>query len=120
MNDTATAAPGQVLCQLEDIEDGEGKGFQLGEGDAARSIFVVREDRAVYGYLNSCPHLGTPLEFQPDQFISADGGYILCSTHGALFEIDDGFCISGPCAGASLTPVAVALDAEDRVVLQKT
>ena len=105
------------LCALEEIEDGEGKGFVLGAGTARRELFVVREGRRLWGYVNACPHVGTPLDWQPDRFLSADGGHILCATHGALFEIETGRCVSGPCAGDSLTPLPVALDEENRVWL---
>ncbi len=123
MNDAAPAAPaapaiaGRVLCRLADIEDGQAKGFTLGSGLEAREIFVVREDGHVFGYLNSCPHLGTPLNWQDDRFVSDDSGLILCATHGALFEIEDGTCVAGPCAGQALEAAPVALDAEGRVVL---
>lgn len=110
-----TAHP--VLCQLSDIEDGQAKGFTLGDGEARRDIFVVREGDAVYGYVNSCPHQGTPLDWTPDTFISEETGLILCATHGAQFEIADGLCVAGPCQGDRLKPVAVAVDAEGRVVL---
>ncbi len=125
MNDAApargaastSAAGGRVLCRLADIEDGQAKGFTLGAGRDAREIFVVREDGRVFGYVNSCPHLGTPLNWQDDRFISDDSGLIICATHGALFEIEDGACVSGPCAGQALEAVPLALDAEGRVVL---
>jgi nitrite reductase/ring-hydroxylating ferredoxin subunit len=123
VNDAAPAAPataGHVLCRLADIEDGQAKGFTLGSGRDARELFVVREDGQVFGYVNSCPHLGTPLNWQDDRFISDDSGLILCATHGALFEIEDGACVSGPCEGQALKAVPVALDAEDRVVLIET
>lgn len=108
----------RILCRLGDIEDGGAKGFYWGEGTQQHSVFVLRQGARIRGYVNSCPHLGTPLEFLPDRFISADGGHILCSTHGALFEIDDGTCVSGPCAGERLTPIAVAVDDDGRVVLR--
>ena len=124
MNDAAPATPsaapltaGRVLCRLDDIEDGQAKGFTLGSGPGARETFVVRESGRVFGYVNSCPHLGTPLNWQDDRFISDASGLILCATHGALFEIEDGACVSGPCAGQALETVPVALDAEGRVVL---
>ena len=111
MSETATA--GRVLCHLNEIEDGEGKGFADGE----RAIFVVRQGRRVHGYVNSCPHSGTPLDWVEDRFISADSGLILCATHGAQFAIADGECLSGPCAGAYLRPVAVTVDAGGRIRL---
>ena len=114
---TALAADSLVLCRLEEIEDGGAKGFTLGEGLDAEELFVVREGRRLRAYVNSCPHTGVPLELVPDRFLNADGSYIICSTHGALFRIGDGYCVAGPCAGDCLTPLEVALDAEDRVVL---
>ncbi len=114
---TSQAGAGRVLCRLDDIEDGQAKGFTLGQGPEAREIFVVREGARVFGYVNSCPHLGTPLDWQGDRFISLDSGLIMCATHGALFEIADGFCVDGPCVGKNLEPVPVVIDADGRVRL---
>ena len=99
----------RALCRLSDIEDGEGKGFVLGEGSERWELVVIREGERAFGYVNACPHVGTPLEMQPDRFMNADGSYILCHTHGALFEIESGYCIAGPCAGQSLRPVGLRL-----------
>ena len=38
-----------------------------------------------------------------------DRRHILCATHGALFRIEDGHCLAGPCKGKGLTAVAVAV-----------
>lgn len=103
-----------ALCRLTDIEDGAAKGFTLADG---RDVFVVRAGNAVFGYVNSCPHQGTPLDWTPDTFISEDSGLILCATHGAQFEIADGLCVSGPCAGDRLRPVPVRVDVSGVVVL---
>lgn len=111
---------GHTLCHLEDIEDGEGKGFTLGEGAAAHDIFVVRDGARVFGYVNSCPHQGTPLDWTPDRFISSRSGLILCATHGAQFTVADGACVSGPCIGARLQSVPVATDARGNVILTKS
>jgi len=63
---------------------------------------AIRRGDDVYVYVNSCPHLGTPLDFTPGRFLSLDKTHIVCATHGALFRIGDGYCVSGPCAGKSL------------------
>ncbi len=108
---------GQVLCRLDGIPDGTAKGFDLGSGDEPLEIFVVRAGARAFAYVNVCPHTGSPLDWQPDDFMSEDGCSIMCHTHGALFEIEDGFCIAGPCAGDALTPVKVEVDASGNVVL---
>jgi nitrite reductase/ring-hydroxylating ferredoxin subunit len=106
-----------LLCRLEEIDDGEARGFEFGTGMSRRAILVVRQGDRVFGYENVCPHLGTPLDFLPDDFMSDDGRFIVCATHGALFQIVDGYCVSGPCAGDALTPVTVEVDEDGRVVL---
>jgi nitrite reductase/ring-hydroxylating ferredoxin subunit len=63
----------------------------------------------VRGYVNRCPHAGNPLNLLPHRFLTADGTLILCSSHGALFEKSSGYCVAGPCAGRSLTPVALEI-----------
>ncbi|MGH6961149.1 MAG: Rieske (2Fe-2S) protein [Dongiaceae bacterium] len=96
---------GQRLCRLTDIPDGEAKGFSTGK----RDIFVHRDGDIVRGYVNSCPHVGSPLDWAPDRFIALDGFHLLCGTRGALFRPQDGYCVSGPCAGDPLESVAVCV-----------
>ena len=103
---------GTVLCALSDLDATGAKGLNLG----GTGIFVVRNGDDVFGYVNSCPHIGVPLDMEPDEFISDFGHEIICSTHGARFRIEDGECVSGPCAGQALEPVAVKVQ-DQNVVL---
>ena len=61
------------------------------------------------GYVNSCPHTGGPLDWIEGQFLDLNGQYIVCATHGALFRIEDGHCLAGPCKGKGLTAVEVVV-----------
>lgn len=90
-----------LLCQLDEIENPGAKAFDLDD----QAIFVVRQGDQVHAYVNSCPHRGIRLEWQPDQFLDYEKQYIQCSTHGALFTLDNGKCIVGPCNGSSLRRV---------------
>ena len=102
----AGAAPtGPFLCRLADIPDGGGKGFWFGRDTDRFGVFLIRKGEDVVAYVNSCPHRGTPLDWLPDRFLDRGGRHILCATHGALFRIADGFCLSGPCVGARLRSV---------------
>ncbi|MBI5463103.1 MAG: Rieske 2Fe-2S domain-containing protein [Gammaproteobacteria bacterium] len=100
----------QRLCRLDDLTDPGARGFTLQTPHGLQDIFLVRRGQAVYAYANHCPHTGSPLDWQPDQFLNLDRTLIQCATHLALFRIDDGHCVAGPCAGQSLTSVAVTLD----------
>ncbi len=108
----------RVLCRLDDIADPGAKGFVFGEGTERREVFVVRNGAAVHAYENSCPHIGTPLDFLPDQFLTRDATQIRCSTHGARFEIASGRCVSGPCKGDRLTQAPVRLEAGAVVLIE--
>ena len=97
------------LCQLTDVPDGHSKGFEI-EGQA---IFVVHQRGRVFAYRNVCPHLSVPMEWQPDEFLDSDKRMIQCAVHGALFLIESGYCVSGPCTGQSLTTVPCEVRGDD-------
>ena len=101
--------PGAVLCRTEEIPDGEGKELVFGAGKWPLRLFLVRRRDELFGYVNTCPHLHITLNYFPDRFTSHDRAFILCANHGALFQMDDGYCVSGPCAGQSLEPVPVVV-----------
>lgn len=71
------------------------------------SAFVVRFDGAVHAYLNRCAHVPMELDWQPGVFFESEGLYLMCSTHGALYQPATGLCVSGPCRGRSLLALSV-------------
>jgi len=83
----------------------------LRQEDRQLDLLVVRKGQGVYAYINSCPHTGSPLDWNEHEFLSLDRRYIQCAMHAALFRVMDGLCISGPCTGASLTAIAVEVEA---------
>ncbi len=92
----------KLLCHLEDIPDRDARGFEF----HGETLVVVRQGDEVFVYRNQCPHLGIELNFQPDVFLDSDGEFIQCANHGALFRIEDGYCLAGPCSGQSLETIA--------------
>ncbi len=102
-----------LLCRLADIPEGDSAGFAAAHPDGRRlGVLAVKRAGAVFAYVNSCPHTGAPLDLIPGQFLSIDKALILCSSHGAMFRIEDGYCVEGPCARKSLTPLAVTVEGE--------
>ena len=98
----ARPAPGVRLCALDNIADPGAKGFMFREGEALFAGFVVRRGQTVIGYIDRCPHAGLPMAAAPDRFLTRERDLILCGAHGALFRIDDGACVAGPCHGRAL------------------
>ena len=100
------------ICELTDISPGSTRGVELADG--AEIVLVHVSAAEIVAYINRCPHTGASLNWQPDQFLDHSGKYIQCSNHDALFRIDDGVCIAGPCVGQSLS--AVRLEVRDGMV----
>lgn len=100
---------GERLCPLDALPEGGSHGVATGPDGQAATLFLVRRGDRVYGYRNACPHTGAPMEWQAHRFLDLSGEYIVCGVHGALFRIEDGFCLFGPCQRSYLKPVAVTV-----------
>lgn len=98
----------KLLCPSNALINAGSRGFDI-EG---QKIFVVRREGQVYAYLNRCPHRGVPLEWQPDRFLDPSNSLIQCATHGALFLIESGECVAGPCSGHFLNALDCREDSQ--------
>ena len=104
------------ICAIDEIPENEARGFTMEIDSGALEFFIIRKNNQIYGYINQCPHTGVNLNWKPDQFLNLDNELIQCSTHGARFRINDGYCVYGPCAGRSLRPVALDIN-DERIFL---
>jgi len=109
----------EIVCHLDSLVAEDARGFQLGVGEWPLRGIVVRHGCAVHAYVNRCPHAGHPLNLSPDRFLTEDRQFLVCASHGALFELATGRCVAGPCAGASLTPLTVYVE-NRQVILDPT
>ncbi len=101
------------LCSIHDVEEEDSKEFVVPNAENGTSVIAVKKDGIFAVYENNCPHLGVPLNLEPNRFLDVEKNFILCSTHGALFKIEDGECVHGPCLGKNLKPIAHELRGEE-------
>lgn len=116
-----TARAGQAsavrLCDSAALADGgQGLRFILQRGDQSLPAFVVRFQGQPRAFVNRCAHKWVELDWEEGRFFDFTGQFLVCATHGALYDPDSGLCIAGPCRGASLTAVPV-FEAEGSVWL---
>jgi len=101
-----TEAGWQLVCTSAALlEGGDGVRFEVRVAGATEPAFVVRYGGTVRAYLNHCRHIPVELDWMPGRFFDDSGLYLICATHGATYQPDDGLCVAGPCRGASLIPV---------------
>ena len=109
----------RIICRADELtDDGRAVRFTALIANPAREVacFVIGFDGQVYGYANSCPHRGIELDWQEGEVFEETGLYLMCATHGALFEPDSGLCVAGPCQGARLRPLAITVSGGDVVL----
>lgn len=100
--------PGDRLCESADLaERGPGLRFTFSWDGLSTPAFAIRYDGTVYAYLNRCAHKQVELDWQEGQFFDGDRRYLICATHGALYEPASGACTSGPCRGGRLTVIRI-------------
>jgi nitrite reductase/ring-hydroxylating ferredoxin subunit len=98
----------RLICAAADlVEGGRGVRFEFDVGGANAPAFVVRWRGVPRAYLNRCAHVPMQIDWRPGEFFEAQGLYLICSTHGALYDPATGICVDGPCRGRALVPLSV-------------
>jgi len=105
------------LCSSDDLKDGgEGLRFSLQRKGRQQPAFAIRFQGRVYAYLNLCAHRGVELDWDAGKFFDFTHQYLICATHGALYDPCTGHCVRGPCVGQGLIAVEIR-EHEDQVWL---
>jgi nitrite reductase/ring-hydroxylating ferredoxin subunit len=101
---------GRVIARVEELSPGSVKKFWLICQKYRLDAFLINDRGSFHAYINRCRHMPTPLDFVRDEFLSDDGRFLRCYTHGALYEFATGLCIDGPCKGESLYRLPLRID----------
>ena len=76
---------------------------------------LIRQGNSIKAYKNQCPHQGASLPWRKDAYLNADGTRIICSAHGAQFDIQTGECLLGAALGRSLDPIDIIVSDDGTV-----
>ncbi len=102
------AATLRLIGRSAELGEGAmGLRFEVTGAAGPAAAFAVRHGGRVYAYLNRCAHVPVELDWEEGRFFDADKLYLLCATHGALYDPASGACLSGRCQGHGLTPLQV-------------
>jgi len=87
-----------ALCRSDDLVDGGlAVPFDVVYQGLSCWAFAVRFEGQAHAYLNRCAHVAMEMDFQPNRFFDTTGRWLICATHGALYQPATGRCMSGPC-----------------------
>ena len=104
----------RVLCASTDLANGGlAVPFDVVFAGQTCRAFAIRYQGQAYAYLNRCAHVAMEMDFQPNRFFDISGDWLICATHGALYQPQTGQCRSGPCRGGL---IKITLSEGDGVV----
>lgn len=107
----------RLICESGALKEGGlGIRFEVVVGGQTLPAFAVRFKGKPRAYLNQCGHVPVELDWLEGAFFDADGAYLICSTHGAMYSPATGQCISGRCNGKGLTRLDV-VEENERIFL---
>jgi len=102
------AAGQRLICPSEALREGDtGVRFHLESAEGELPAFAIRFQGEARAYLNRCGHVPVELDWQEGEFFDHSRIYLVCSTHGALYDPASGRCLGGRCGGRGLVPVAL-------------
>jgi len=111
----------RLICASADVQEGgDGVRFPLRTVFGDETGFVVRYRGEVRAYVNRCAHVPVELDWQPGRFFDDSGLYLICATHGALYDPVGGHCLAGPCRGGRLPKLDVIERDGHIYLLEKT
>jgi nitrite reductase/ring-hydroxylating ferredoxin subunit len=90
------------IAHVDELPQGSSKKFTLTCNGQRVEGFVVNYRGSFYAYVNRCCHIPMPMDWFENQFLSEDGRFIICATHGATYDPATGECVAGPCPGEYL------------------
>jgi nitrite reductase/ring-hydroxylating ferredoxin subunit len=95
------------VAHVEELTEGCSKKFTYTCSGQQVEGFVVNYRGSFYAYLNRCCHIPMPMDWFENQFLSEDGRFIICATHGATYDPATGECVAGPCPGEYLEQLSL-------------
>jgi 8-oxo-dGTP diphosphatase len=104
----ALAARSPFIENSESLSSLRAVAFKKPRPDGAGTVsgLLVATPGGARAYRNVCPHVPIPLDRGGEPLLTEEG-FLACRNHGALFDVENGFCVAGPCAGESLEALPV-------------
>ncbi len=94
------------------------QGFTIEKSDRKFHGVVIKKGNHYFAYENRCCHLPVTLDLLDNDFLNEEGDAIQCHMHGAVYEMETGHCIAGPCLDAFLNKLQVIEEGEYLCVME--
>ncbi|MDB6040673.1 MAG: Rieske (2Fe-2S) protein [Verrucomicrobiales bacterium] len=110
----------RLIATIQDLERESTAKFTFKLEGISRDGFVALFDGEVVAYENLCRHIPLTIDYGDNRFFTTDARHFVCQTHGAIYEPLSGLCVRGPCEGASLRKLEIAVSEGKIFLLEET
>lgn len=111
MTTRKTCPPRRILlARADEIAPGSTLKFSVERNGRRAAAFVANFQGKFVAYVNECVHLPISLDLDDNDFLTCDGNYFVCKTHGSVYDPTAGKCIGGPGQGKSLERLPLAIE----------
>jgi len=106
------AAPRYLVARAGEIAEGESRKFILPIDGVDEECFVINFRGEFHAYVNRCRHIPIAMDWVDNHFFEEGGRYLMCQTHGALYQPATGECLAGPVGACGKFLFRVPLEVE--------
>lgn len=99
---------GRRIAAVEEIPEDSSLLFTVRDGFDTEEAILLRLSDGAVALRNYCPHW-TDVRLDSGSGATVRDGEVVCTKHGATFEKATGDCTFGPCEGATIERLAVAV-----------
>ena len=97
------------IASVDEVPDDGTLLFTVRDGFETEEALLLSLADGVVAFENACPHW-TDIRLDNGSGATVRDDELVCEKHGATFESDSGHCTFGPCEGAVLAEVEVAVE----------
>lgn len=101
-----------LVARADEIAPGQSRKFIMPIEGADEECFVINFHGEFHAYVNRCRHIPIPMDWVDNHFFDEGGRYLMCQTHGALYQPASGECLAGPSGSCGKYLFRVPLEVE--------
>ena len=100
------------VARADEIAPGQSRKFILPIEGVDEECFVINFGGEFHAYVDRCRHIPIAMDWVDNHFFEEGGRYLMCQTHGALYQPATGECLAGPVGACGKFLFRVPLEVE--------
>ncbi len=113
---SSAPAKGTFVAKMKDVPEGVTT-LDVRSQAGAFPMILAHQAGQFYAYVNACPHQYLPLNYRGSQILSAKGDQLMCTSHGAMYDLESGIGTAGHGLGCALDSVPLEITKGGQILI---